>query len=164
MSAVSSWLLAITGVILLSVLAEFVLPEGQINKYIKVIFSFVILLCVIMPLPKLIGKDFEFKNFFQSEIDIQDDYLYQLNIDKLTSLQTDISDKVKEAGLMNVTISINADVLSKELEIYSIHVDLRDLRFDEKFGSTDKSKAKEFIIEVIGEFSILKNVEVKFNE
>ena len=64
MGAVSAWLLSITGVILLSVLAEFVLPEGQMNKYTKVIFSFVILLVIIMPLPKLFGKDFDISKFF----------------------------------------------------------------------------------------------------
>jgi stage III sporulation protein AF len=63
-SGVSQWLLSITGVVLLSVLAEFVLPEGQINKYTKVIFSFVVLLVVIMPLPKLFGKDIDISHFF----------------------------------------------------------------------------------------------------
>ena len=67
MNAVSSWLLGIACVVIMSVLAEFVLPEGQINKYIKVIFSFFILLVIIMPLPKLFGKDFNINDYFTSQ-------------------------------------------------------------------------------------------------
>jgi len=67
MGAISSWLLSIAGVIILSVLAEFVLPDGQMNKYIKTIFSFVILLVIVMPLPKVFGKDFDFSNIFQKK-------------------------------------------------------------------------------------------------
>ena len=35
MGIVSAWLLSIAGVVILSVLAEFVLPEGQMNRYTK---------------------------------------------------------------------------------------------------------------------------------
>ena len=84
MSGVSSWLLSIAGVILLSVLAELILPEGQMNKYTKVIFSFVVLLVIILPLPKLFGKDFNLEKFFNyGENILQEDYLYQINLDKL---------------------------------------------------------------------------------
>ena len=76
MGIVSAWLLSIAGVVILSVLAEFVLPEGQMNRYTKVIFSFVILLVIIMPLPKLLGKEFDISKFFGGANDtLQEDYL-----------------------------------------------------------------------------------------
>ncbi|MDE6583059.1 MAG: stage III sporulation protein AF [Clostridia bacterium] len=164
MSAISGWLLSITGVILLSVLAEFVLPEGQINKYIKVIFSFIILLVVIMPLPKLFGKNFDLSKFFGGEAVLQEDYLYQLNIDKLSALNTEIGQKIQDAGLRNVEVSINANVLEEKMEIFGVYVDLCDIEYSEKFGSKDITKAKAKIKEIIRGFSLLENVEVSFNE
>ena len=77
MSAISSWLLSIAGVVILSVLSELVLPEGQMNKYTKVIFSFAILLVIIMPLPKLFGKNFDITKFFGQQNELQEDYLNQ---------------------------------------------------------------------------------------
>ena len=74
MDVVSSWLLGIACVVILSVLAEFVLPEGQINKYIKVIFSFFILLVIIMPLPKLVGKEFNINDYFFNQPSLQEDH------------------------------------------------------------------------------------------
>ena len=165
MSAISAWLLGIACVVILSVLAELVLPEGQINKYIKVIFSFVILLVIISPLPKLFGKDYDFNNFLSgSESQLQENYLYQLNIDKLAALTQDITDEVKEQGMNNVEISINANVLSENLEIYNVFVDLCDIEYTSDFGNKDIAKARLKIRDIIDSFSILKDVEVKFEE
>lgn len=165
MEGISTWLLSIAGVVILSVLAEFVLPEGQINKYTKVIFSFVILFVIIMPLPKIFGKDFNFADYFQSEEGyLQEDYLYQLNINKLTALNEEIAQKIKDAGLNNVEISINANVLCETLEIYDVFVDLSEIRYENNFGSKDVTKAKVKIKEILSQFNLLKDVEVKFNE
>ena len=164
MNVVSSWLLSIAGVVILSVLAEFVLPEGQINKYTKVIFSFVILLVIILPLPKIFGKEFDMSKFFgDSENVLQKDYLEQINLDKLTALSESLNKKVSESGLNRVEISINANIFSENLEIYNIFVDLCDIEYTEKFGSKDITKAKLKIKDIVDSFSALKGVEVKFN-
>lgn len=165
MGVVSSWLLSIACVVVLSVLAEFVLPEGQINKYIKVIFSFVILLVIIMPLPKLFGKEFELRNLFENnQSQLQEDYLYQVNLNKLNSLSEDIDRQILEAGMDKVVVSINSNIMSQSLEIFGVYVDIKDIKFLDKFGSPDKTKAKLKINEILDGFSILKGVEVKFNE
>ena len=59
-SSLSGWVLSIAGVISLSVIVELILPEGQLNKYIRGIFSFIIILVIIAPLPSLGGKNFSF--------------------------------------------------------------------------------------------------------
>lgn len=165
MATVSAWLLSIAGVIILGVLAEFVLPEGQMNKYTKVIFSFVTLLVIILPLPKLFGKDFDISKYFGNTEDVlQEDYLEQINLDKLTSISESVNRKIEESGILKVVVSINADIFGKELEIYNIFVDLRDIAYNEKFPTKDITNAKARILEVISEFVQLKNVEVKFNE
>ncbi len=165
MSGVSSWLLSIAGVVILSVMSEFVLPEGQINKYTRVIFSFVILLVIIMPLPKIFGKEFDINKYFGASDDcLQEDYLYQINIDKLSALNDGIAKKIKSEGLENVVVSINANVLAENLEIFGVFVDLCDIEYTEKFGSKDITKAKIKIREIIDGYSILKDVEVRFDE
>ena len=165
MGTVSTWLLSIAGVVILSVLAELVLPEGQMNKYTKVIFSFVILLVIIMPLPRLLGKDFDISKFLGGTQDtLQDDYLEQINLDKLTVISEGVNTKIKECGLNKVVVSINANIFSEKLEIYGILVDLREIEYSQKFGSKDITKAKAKILEVIGQYPQLKGVEVKYNE
>lgn len=164
MSAISSWLLSIAGVVILSVLAEFMLPEGQINKYTKVIFSFVILLVIILPLPNLIGKDFDLTKYFNSSSSVQEDYLYQLNIDKLEELNKSISNDLAKNDLENVCVSINANVLCENLEIFGVFVDLCEYEYTQSVSNKDISKVKQKILNILGKHSILENVEVTFNE
>ena len=165
MNSISTWLLSIAGIVILGVIAEFVLPEGQMNKYIKVIFSFMTLLVIIMPLPRILGNEFKLNDYFKSsESVLQEDYLYQVNLDKLTALNEDISKDINSLGLKNVVVSINANILSDQLEIFGVFVDLCDIEYQEKFGSNDITTAKIKINEIINSYSILKNVEVKYNE
>lgn len=167
MSAISAWLLSIAGVVLISVLGNLVLPEGQMNKYTKVIFSFAILLTIIMPLPKLFGKDFNINNFFGDDggsSSFQEDYLYQLNVNKLAALHGDLSAKIEDAGLLKVQVSINANVLAEKLEIFDVYVDLCDLEYSPNFASYDITKAKEKITEIVRETTLLKDVPIKFDQ
>ena len=158
LNLISSWLLGITCMILLSVLSEFVLPEGSINKYTKVIFSFCILLVIIMPLPKLLGK------YFGSDSTLQEDYLQQVNLDKLNALQEDLSLDIEKAGLKNIVVSINANIFAENLEIYSCFVDLREIEYTNKFANKDIVSAKLKILDIIDGYDMLKEVEVKFDE
>lgn len=165
MSGVSSWLLGIAGVVILSVLAELVLPDGQINKYIKVIFSFMILLVIIAPLPGLFGKEYDFNKFFGGEsTELQEDFVYQNNLDKLTALTEDITSKIESAGLKNVEISINANILSEVFEVKSIYVDLSKMQYDANFENKTIDNAKQTIEKIIHNFSILEDVEVTFSQ
>lgn len=163
MSGISSWLLGIAGIVILAVLAELILPEGQMNKYIRVIFSFAILLVIVSPLPSLLGSDFDFSKFFGTT-DLQEDYLYQLNIDKLNALTEDLTNDIKECDLSGVQIYINANVFGETLEIFSIYVDLCDVEYGESFENKDISTAKESILSVIKNYSILTDVEVNFSD
>lgn len=159
MSAISSWLLSIAGVVVLSVLSEFVLPDGQMNKFVKVVFSFVILLVIVFPLPSIFGKEFDFSKFLEADTNLQDEYLEQINLDKLTLMSKDLNTKVLDAGIENVEITINANIFSKTLQIYGVNADIRNMK-----ASVDKSTAKSMIIEIIKGFGDLSQVEVKFNE
>lgn len=163
MSGISSWLLSIACIVMISVMAEFVLPEGQINKYIRVIFSFVIILVVIMPLPKLFGKDLNFDTLLGGG-SVQENYLVQMNINKIAALTDGINAQLEAEGIKNVRISINADVLKDTLEVEDVFVDLCDIEYTEKFGSMDILKAKEKIKALIYSEPLLKGVEVRFNE
>ena len=96
LSDISSWIMSIAGIICISVIIELVLPDGQMNKYIKGIFSFIVILVIIMPIPKLIGSNLDFSNIFDydSNINVDEDYLYQLNLDKLNLVKEDIENEI----------------------------------------------------------------------
>ena len=157
----SEWLLSIAGIILLSVLCEFILPEGQINRYIRGIFAFITIFVIIAPLPKLFNKEMDFSNFLSSyDIELQEDYLYEINLSKLNALQNDIINELENRGIENVKISYSANV--ENMYIFEITADLRDMSFSE--NSMNTQKAKDEITKVIKSISIFKNVEIAYLE
>ena len=164
MSSVSSWLLSIAGVILLSVLSEFVLPDGQINKFVRMIFSFFVLLVIILPLPKIFKNNFDLSNYLDGTVSLQSDYLEQVNLDKLNILTQETNIKIKDKGLSKVEVYISANIFAEKLEIYTITIDLREIEYADNLENMTIEKAKSIILNVLNENDLLKDVEVKFRE
>ena len=88
LNELSTWIMSIAGIICLSVVVELMLPDGQMNRYIKGTFSFIIILVIIMPIPKLLGTELKFPNIFDYDnIQVDEDYIYQLNLDKINKVK-----------------------------------------------------------------------------
>lgn len=146
----SNWILSITGIICVSVIVELILPDGQMNRYIKGIFSFIIILVVIMPIPKLLNRDFDFSNIFDnSGYEIDSDYLYQVNLDKMNSVKNEIEKQIEKRGYLNVVVSINCDIFDNSMQYKSIFVDLSDLVISGQAEHNNISKIKKDISSII---------------
>ena len=157
----TAWILSIAGVTILSVAVDLILPSGQTAKYIKNIFAFVMILVIISPLPALIKGNFNVNDIFESEeIVLQEDYIYQVNRDKLTALEEEITSSLEEKGIKNVVVTINADIFQIEMKILEVNVDLSDLVIDENSGHIVIEKAiTEVVDRLVGE-----EVIIIFNE
>ena len=146
----SNWILSIAGIICVSVIVELILPDGQMNRYIKGIFSFIIILVVIMPIPKLLNRDFDFFNIFDnSGYEIDSDYLYQVNLDKMNSVKNEIEKQIEKRGYLNVVVSINCDIFDNSMQYKSIFVDLSDLVISGQAEHNNISKIKKDISSII---------------
>lgn len=162
MSEVSSWILSVAGIICVSVLIEFIMPDGQMNKYIKSIFSFVIILVIILPLPKLFKKQNSISVFDYNEITLQSDYLYELNLTKLSSITKTIEKDIKELGYNDVSLSISADIFDEKIDYRGIYVNLNNLVISNDFEHKNITEIKEDITQVIGKY--INDGEVFFEE
>lgn len=150
LSELSNWILSIAGIICVSVIVELILPDGQMNRYIKGIFSFIIILVVIMPIPKLLNRDLDFSNIFDnSGYEINSDYLYQVNLDKMNSVKNEIENQIEKRGYLNVVVSINCDIFDNSMQYKSIFVDLSDLVISGQAEHNNISKIKKYISSII---------------
>lgn len=157
---ISTWILSIAGVVCLSVIVELMLPDGQMNRYIKGIFSFIIIFVIIMPLPSLLGKEFDFSNIFDyEEISVDDDYIYQLNLDKINIAREEIENEIESHGYENIKIYINADIFNNSLTFKSITVDISDLVISQNAEHNNITKIKEDITDII-----LNHVQIEKEE
>ena len=165
LSDISSWIMSIAGIICISVIIELVLPDGQMNKYIKGIFSFIVILVIIMPIPKLIGSNLDFSNIFDydSNINVDEDYLYQLNLDKLNLVKEDIENEIEKHGYENVSIYINCNIFENQMNFKSITVDLTSLVISENAEHKNITKIKKDITNIILSLVKIEEEEILYD-
>lgn len=164
-SSLSAWVMSIAGVICLSVLVELVLPNGQMNKYVKGIFSFVIILIIISPVPSLLDKSFSLDGLFdQPQIEVQENYLYQVNVNKVSSMQKDIIAECENLGYQNVDARIDCDIFAKKIEIKAVYVDLSRLVIMDKASHKDMISIKTDILQIATSIVNIQKERVVFNE
>lgn len=162
---VSSWVMSIAGIVCLSVLIELLMPDGQMNKYIKGIFSLIIVLVIILPIPKLMQKEFDYENIFYSEenINVDEDYIYQLNLDKLNALKSKIENEILANGYKNVSVYINSSIFESQMQIKSISVDLESLVITQNAEHNDISKIRKHISQIIKKYVNIDEEVILYN-
>lgn len=162
MSGFSVWVLSIAGMCVLSVLVELILPDGQTRKYIKAIFSFFVIIVIVSPLPKLVKNGVDLDSIIAGDnIGIQEDFIYQLNRNKLDSISLNIENELKEQGIDGVKILLSANIFSSKLEIEAVFVDLFELVIPD-----DKQhiNTHEIIIKTIKKHIDIEEENIVFNE
>ena len=166
LSEISSWIMSIAGIICLSVVIELLLPNGQMNKYIKSIFSFFIVLVIVLPLPKLLKKEFDYSNLFNYEnsIKIDENYIYQLNLDRINKLKNDIEQETQKYGYKNVEIYINCSIYDNAMQIKSVYVDLKNLVITSNAEHNDIAKIRKHISSIIQGYINIDSEVIYYNE
>ena len=151
MSGISNWILSIAGIVCLSVIVELILPDGQMNKYIKGIMSFIITLVIITPLPSLLKSKKDYSNIFDYEgaIEVDEDYLYQLNLDKANAVKQDIENEINALGYKNVFVFISCDIFESKMTFVSVNVDISDLVITDNAEHNDIANIRKDITKII---------------
>ncbi|MCI8555227.1 MAG: hypothetical protein HFI85_01450 [Clostridia bacterium] len=166
LTTLSGWILSIAGVICISVIVELVMPDGQMNSYIKKILSFIIVLVIILPLPKLLKTEIDLNNIFDysENIEVDKDYLYQLNLNKINIAKDDIETKIKSHGYNNVFVYVNADIFQNNMRFKSITVDLSGLVISGNSEHNDITKIKKDISKIITEYVTIDEEAIIYDE
>ena len=123
--ALSGYVLSIAGIVLFSCIVDFILPMSQINKNIKLVFSLATILVIILPLPKLLKTNFNLNDYFvNTELNLQEDYLYQNNMNKLNAITLDLENGLSGSGYINTKVSLSCNIFDLEFKITSANVDM----------------------------------------
>ncbi|MDE6605682.1 MAG: stage III sporulation protein AF [Clostridia bacterium] len=106
----SGWLIGIVGVVSLGVLIEVLLPEGENSKYIRGIFSIIVIFVIISPLPKLAKGDY-IKGFTSQsqEISIDNEYYESVKDDIQIKVEDNLKEKLEKAGYNDLSFDIQFD-------------------------------------------------------
>ena len=109
----SAWLIGIVGVVgSLGVLIEIILPEGENSKYIRGIFSIIVIFVIVSPMPKLLKGDF-IKDFASggdtAQIEIDEDYYQSVKAEIQNTIISGLKSELAASGYESVEFEITFD-------------------------------------------------------
>lgn len=150
MSEISKYILTIAGIILVSIIVELVMSEGQMSKYIKNILSFFIIAVIITPIPKLLSNKNITNIFETSEYELQEEFIYQNNLSKLEKLEDNIFETLTNSGYKNIEIEIECkDMLASSLEYSKVSLDINNVIFENDAEIKNKLELQNYIIKML---------------
>lgn len=104
---IRQWCEGIIVAIIISVIIELLIPEGNNKKYVKVVVGVYIIFIVVNPILKLIDYDFNFQNVFDFETQ-----------ETLANLDTDI----KDVYILGIEQTIKSEIINLGYEVNNVSV------------------------------------------
>ncbi|MDR0850291.1 MAG: stage III sporulation protein AF [Christensenellaceae bacterium] len=146
MGAISIWLLSIVGVILITVMVEIIIPEGQMNKYIKGVLSIITVFVVVLPLPYLSVDKLDFGRFFNSSVDVDDRFIENLNRQKILEYENIIERTLAQNGFNGASVEVLGDLTKPNMKIDTVNVNLALLVLSDPQLNINRNEKIEAII------------------
>ncbi|MBR2303264.1 MAG: hypothetical protein IKA42_05625, partial [Clostridia bacterium] len=136
------------------------LPEGQINKYIKSIFAIITIFVIVSPLPGLFNNfSHNANDFFTSndEFFLNEDFLNEIIYEKQKEKQTLLQNVFEQNGIKSVDVNIICNDQSIVFKIESVQLDIKNMVIQ----SEDKNiNIKDKLIELVYATTGVKASEV----
>lgn len=128
-SVLVGWTLSVLGISILGVLIDIILPEGNMQKYIKSIFSIFIIFVIVSPIVNFDINNIKFNNIFynQSSVQLDQSYIQNFNIKYKQSLEKTCENYLEEKGFSGVKVEIEINLENNYLEIKKVELNLKNL-------------------------------------
>ena len=156
----SGYVLSILGIVLLGVIIDVIVPSGNINKYIKSIFSIFVVAVIISPVVNFLsnknGIKLDYDNF---EMDKQlIEYIFEKRAE---NEENKIETYLKDNGFDGIDINLIFSINNNELAYISCTINLKNLVI-----SADKQHINkyEFIKKSVKDFTNLTDEEIVIDE
>lgn len=145
---IMSWLLSVIGIVVIGVLINLILPEGEIQKYIKAIFSVFVVFIMIYPILNIDISKINYDEFFynQTSVTVDEKYLENYKEKYRESLQNQCETVLNNNGYQNVRVEIYLNLSSEKFEIEKVYVNLKNLVINGNSVHIDKYKEIKSII------------------
>ena len=122
----SSYILSVVGIVFLGVLVDLIMPDGEMNKFVKGAFALIAVFVIISPVQKLFKSNFDIGEVFYNEQAIQTDadFLEATTKQMKAELEMMLKVKLKDAGFDNVNVEISCEMSNNVLKIKKVEIDI----------------------------------------
>ncbi len=114
--------MSIVGVICLGVLLEIVLPDGKMTKYIRGVFSLIVIIVIVSPLPSLVNKEWEFE--LNEYFTIDSNYIESVEADYEGSIERQMMKALNDEGMV---ASIDIEMVGSRINSVYVYLECNTL-------------------------------------
>lgn len=148
----SAWVLSIVGIVLLTLIVDIVLPDGQTGKYIKSVLAIITVFVIASPVPSLISGDIDIgsvvSDYDAAEVD--ETFLQDLFDARAEILKDTLAAEFEKNGIEKVEITITYDKEEYTFGIEKILLDTTNAVSDEGDKNINiKEKVKDITTELL---------------
>ena len=120
MVEMSAWVVSLLGIVVITLVCDVILPQGQTAKYVKTVISLVVVCSIVFPLVKMLsGFDWSF-TFEQTSVVYQDSYLDYIRVQKEDSLSASCEKVLNDNGIFDcsVVVCLDANFDAQSVVVY----------------------------------------------
>ena len=161
--SVGSFVLSIVGVVFLGVLIDVIMPDGEMNKYIKGVFSLLALFVILSPVQKLFNNNFNLDDIFYNNnaVETDSDFLEATNKQIKVQLEKTLLAKLKSAGFDEIKVEIICEMSDNVFKIKKVIIDISNLVMSKDLSHINKYKE---IKKITTDFLNVEESDVEINE
>lgn len=142
----SAWALSIVGIVLLTLIVDIVLPEGETNKYIKSVFAVITVFVIASPIPSLFNGNFNFDDFVAEEnaSAVDGAFLEELFVQRAEAIEKELLQVYVKEGVDKVEVDV---IYSGDDMKFTIEKILLDIQKAVIVGSDKNINIKEKVLQ-----------------
>ena len=129
----TEYILSIVGIVFLGVLVDVIMPNGEMNKYVKGVFSIIALFVIVSPVQKIFDSNYDLGDTFYdtTAVEIDTDFLEATQKQMKISFQNSIEAKLCDEGFEGVEVEILCEMSNYELVIKKVIADVSKMVMNE---------------------------------
>ncbi len=156
----SGYVISIVGIIVLSVLINIIMPDGNMSKYINNVFALIIVFVIISPIPALLNYDMDLDQILtNANAEIDNNFIYVINSQTIDQLESMLEVLIEREGYENIEVVATANIFDTPMNIQKITIDLKRIVINSDASHINKySKIKEIVLNNI----LIKEEDVVF--
>ena len=139
------------------------MPDGEMNKYVKGVFSIIALCVILSPIPKFFKNDFNVGDLFydSSAISVDADFLDATNKQIKNQYENTLIVKLKDAGFDNVKVEILYDVSNYNFHIKKVIIDISNMVINTNMAHINKYTE---IVDITKKYLNVEESDIVINE
>ena len=159
MHPIIGWVIGILAIVILGTVADLLLANTRMGKYVKSIFAAVTILVIILPLPSMFASGCNFDDSFiiQPEFELDQSFIDFSNRIRINSLNRGIEAQLRADGASGTVVEVDGIVVNNEIIVQSVTVNIQNATFDTIVGQLNP---RDFIVRRVAEHLHIDRAQV----